>query len=275
MAKKRYVDTRFWHDSFIREHLNPLDRYLFLYFLTNDKTSICGVYELPMSMVSSETGIEKEMLLKMFRRLKGRVDYVDGWVAIKNFQKYQATSNPKIKTAIDSELSQIPSKIRDKIAYLYPMDTQSHLNLNSDSNLNLDSNLKTASPKDVVNYFFDLKGWGNKDKDFYAKKKIIYSRFLRPAKELLELCDGELEEAKSCLLKLSEWAISRDLDWGIETVFKKWYDLDLLKPKEKKPYYEGKRIFQRSAGGKWFCISRDGEIRELGILPKKELIIWK
>ena len=75
MAKQRYIDTRFWHDNFIRENLNPLDRYLFLYFLTNDKTSICGIYELPMSMMASETGLEREMLTKMLKRLKGKIDY--------------------------------------------------------------------------------------------------------------------------------------------------------------------------------------------------------
>lgn len=112
-------------------------------------------------------------------------------------------------------------------------------------------NTKTYTKlQDVINYFFELKGWANKDKQFYKKKEIIYSRFVRPAKDLLELCDNNLDDAKECIKKIADWANSRELDWGIETVFKKWYDLDLLKPKAKKPYYDNCRIFQKSEGGK-------------------------
>jgi len=112
MAKQRYIDTRFWHDNFIREKLNPFDRYPFLYFLTNDKTSICGIYELPISIISSETGIEKETIFKMLKRLDGKIYYIDGWIYIKNFAKYQNSNSPKIKIGIEIELSKIPFNIR-------------------------------------------------------------------------------------------------------------------------------------------------------------------
>lgn len=151
MAKQRYIDTRFWHDTFIREQLNPLDRYLFLYFLTNDKTNISGIYELPISIIASETGIDKELIPKMMKRFVGKIHYIDGWIFIKNFQRYQNTNNPKIKTGIEAELSKIPLKIKDKIAkldnlsipYLYPIHTQSHLNSNLNSNSNINTNTKT------------------------------------------------------------------------------------------------------------------------------------
>jgi len=112
----------------------------------------------------------------------------------------------------------------------------------------------------IVNYFFELKGWADKESSFYKKNKIIYSRFTKPAKELLELCDNDVSEAKDCLKKLADWAISRDLDWSIETVFKKWYDIDKLKPKEKKPYYKGERIFKMN--NRLYVLSVDGEKRE-------------
>ena len=127
--------------------------------------------------------------------------------------------------------------------------------------------------KQIVNYFFELKGWDNKEKDFYSKNRIVYSRFTRPAKELAELCDNNLEEAKICLKKIADWANSRNLDWSIETIFKKWYDIDLLKPKEKKPYIDGMRAFQKIEGGKWYVVSRDGETKEYGAIPKE--VIYK
>ena len=89
MSKKRYIDTKFWSDSFVRDELNPLDRYLFLYFFTNERTNICWIYELPISIISFETWIEKENLLKMMERLKPKVYYIDWRVYIKNFQKHR------------------------------------------------------------------------------------------------------------------------------------------------------------------------------------------
>lgn len=115
MSSVRGVNTRFWSDNFIREHLNPLDRYLFLYFLTNEKTNIGGVYELPMSTISSETGLEKEMLSKMLKRLSGKIDYFDGWVIIRNFTKYQNTKSDSVQKGIERVFSEIPKRIRDYI----------------------------------------------------------------------------------------------------------------------------------------------------------------
>ena len=113
MAKQRYVNTRFWSDNFISE-LNPLDRYLFLYFLTNEHTNICGIYEVPLKTISFETGLELDMLKKMLNRLKGKVFYINGWVYIKNFAKHQAV-NESIKKGIDVEKSRIPQNILSEI----------------------------------------------------------------------------------------------------------------------------------------------------------------
>lgn len=157
MAKNRYIDTRFWHDTFVRDHLNPLDRYLFLYFLTNDKTNISGVYELPISMIANETGLDNEMLLKMIQRLVGKIHYIDGWIYIVNFQRYQNYKSPKIQIGIETEMSKIPLKIKDEIVklnksgigYLYGIDTISHLNSNSNSNKNT-----KLSPSQINQDFF-------------------------------------------------------------------------------------------------------------------------
>lgn len=259
------VNTKFWSDNFIRENLNPLDRYLFLYFLTNEKTNISGIYELPISVISSETGIEKEMLTKMMKRLKDKVCYYKGWVILKNFIKYQNLNSPLIQKGVGEAIKEIPEEIKLKITelgwYIYGIDMvyipggESQLQLQSKSQLQ--SQDKEVGVKDIVNYFFTLKGWDNKDKPFYRENKISYTRHLRPAKELLGLCDGSLEEAKSCLKKLADWAISRNLDWSIETVFKKWYDLDILKPKEKKAYFDGDRVFEM--GGKKYVLKPNGE----------------
>lgn len=126
MAKTRMVNTRFWSDGFIREKLNPLDRYLYLYFLTNDKTNISGIYELPVSVISSETGIEEKTLKDMLVKFEGKVGYYDGWVILVNFLKYQNIESYTIIKGIEKSLNDAPKHILDyaySIGYTYGIDT--------------------------------------------------------------------------------------------------------------------------------------------------------
>lgn len=114
MSKKRYINTKFWSDSFIIE-LKPLERYLFLYFLTNEHTDICGIYELPLIVIERETGIDYDSLLKIINRLKGKIYLIEkNWIYIKNFSKHQA-SNPKVEEGIKRSFNEIPIKIREKV----------------------------------------------------------------------------------------------------------------------------------------------------------------
>lgn len=119
---------------------------------------------------------------------------------------------------------------------------------------------KTAI-RDIVTFYFQTKGISLEQlKKDSRKQKIIYSRFTKPAKELLEL-SGSLEKAKEAIKKVAEWANSRNLDYAIETVFKKWLELDRLKPKEivKKPFYRGLPMVWSETKKKWFVINEAGE----------------
>lgn len=137
MAKQRYINTKFWSDSWIREKLNALDRYLFLYLLTNEHTNISGIYELPLSLLAFESGIDKEELEKtMFPHLAPKVYYEKNWVIIVNFPNHQDTKNPKIMTGIQVELEKVPLEIYEKaLEHGYPIGRISHSNSNSNSNL--------------------------------------------------------------------------------------------------------------------------------------------
>ena len=113
MSKNRYVNTKFWSDNYISE-LDPLERYLFLYFLTNEHTNIAGIYELPMKTMAFETGLDKEMLEKMLLRFDGKIYYIDGWIYIKNFPKHQKI-NESIKISMEKTIKELPQNIFVKI----------------------------------------------------------------------------------------------------------------------------------------------------------------
>ena len=127
----------------------------------------------------------------------------------------------------------------------------------------------------VIAHFFKSKGIGLQElKNNAKKRKIIYSRFTKPSKQLLELA-GSMEKAKEAIDKVASWANTRKLDYSIETVFKKWLELDRLKPKEivKKPFYRGDPMIWSETKKKWFVISKYGEWLEFA--GKKEEMEWK
>ena len=104
------------------------------------------------------------------------------------------------------------------------------------------------------------------------KKRIIYSRYTRPAKELLELAGG-VRPAKRAISRVAKWAKSRDLDYALETAIKKWLELDRLEPRrpKKRAFYDGKPMVEKNK--KWYVISDDGEWLEFA--DSKDKIEWK
>jgi len=129
--------------------------------------------------------------------------------------------------------------------------------------------------QEIVNHYFYTKGLTlGRIKDDAKKKKIIYSRFTRPAKQLLELA-GSIKKAKKAISKVAEWAKSRGLDYAIETVFKKWLELDRLKPKEivKKPFYQDDPMVWSETKRKWYVVDKDGNWLEFA--AKESEIEWR
>ncbi len=127
----------------------------------------------------------------------------------------------------------------------------------------------------IINHYFYSKGLSlNKIKNDAKKRKIIYSRYTRPAKQLLELA-GSVRGGKKAIDKVAKWAKSRNLDYAIETVFKKWLELDKLKPKEiiKKPFYHNQPVIWSRSKKKWYVINADGEWKEFA--DEESKIEWR
>ena len=146
---------------------------------------------------------------------------------------------------------------------------------NKESKKKEDKKKEETTIQQIVNHYFYSKGLTiDNIKNDAKKKKIIYSRYTRPAKQLLELA-GSVKKAEQAIDTVSKWANSRNLDYSIETVFKKWLELDRLKPKEivKKPFYRGDPMAWSETKRKWYVIDKDGFWLEFA--GKKEEIEWK
>lgn len=148
MAKQRYIDTRFWIDNYVSE-LDPIEKLLFLYFLTNSFTDISGVYEIPLKQIALDTGIDKEMVIKILARFKsdGKIFYEEGWIGIKNFQKHQNTGNPKIAKGIEVGLSKAPACLIDRLSIGNEDLSYFNLNYNPNINSNINNNKKKIPSK--------------------------------------------------------------------------------------------------------------------------------
>jgi len=134
---------------------------------------------------------------------------------------------------------------------------------------------KKNSIRQVITYFFETKGVNLDELKRNARKReIVYSRFTKPAKQLIELA-GSAHDAKAAIKKVADWANSRKLDYAIETVFKKWLELDRLKPKEvvKKPFYRGDPMVWSQSRQKWYVITNGGEWLEYA--DKEDNIEWR
>lgn len=125
MPKKRMVDTKYWDDEYITT-LDPIEKLLFLYFLTCTLSSICGVYEINLRRVAFDTGIDKDMVAKVLGRFTKdrKILYLDNWIVMVNSWKYIGES-PKVKKGFQVCISEVPKEIKAKFSteFGYSIDT--------------------------------------------------------------------------------------------------------------------------------------------------------
>ena len=112
MAKNRYIRDSFWTDPYI-ENLDPSEKLLFLYYLTNPLCNVAGIYEIRDKRVAYETGFDKDMVEKIRSRFvrDGKMLVVDDWIVLTNFAKHQA-SNPNMLKGMQRIIDELPDEVK-------------------------------------------------------------------------------------------------------------------------------------------------------------------
>ena len=112
--KTRIIYTKFWYDTYI-SNLGTKEKLLFIYLVTNEKVTICGIYELPDKYILLDVGITQKELDQMKERFMsdGKFSFIDGWVRIENFELYNKFTGNLNETAKEKEMSLIPKKVID------------------------------------------------------------------------------------------------------------------------------------------------------------------
>jgi len=126
MAAFRKISVSFWSDSFVGE-LTPEQKYFYLYLMTNDKTTQCGIYETSIRKICFDTGYNSETVLKLLdffqEKNKIRFSKETNEIALLNWVKFNDSNSPKVLSCVEKELKNVKNRVL--IQYLYSMDTES------------------------------------------------------------------------------------------------------------------------------------------------------
>jgi hypothetical protein len=124
MAIFRKVHVTFWRDEFV-EGLTPEQKFFYLYLLTNDRTTQCGIYEITTKQMCYDTGYNEDTIKKLISFFIdiGKIKYSVSTkeMALKNWGKYNDSNSPKVRSCIEKELLKVKDRVL--IQYIYSMDT--------------------------------------------------------------------------------------------------------------------------------------------------------
>ena len=126
MAVFRKISVTYWADSFVGE-LTPEQKYFYLYLMTNDKTTQCGIYETSVRKICFDTGYNSETVNKLLdffqEKNKIRFSKETNEIALLNWVKFNDSNSPKVMACVEKELKHVKNRVL--IQYLYCMDTES------------------------------------------------------------------------------------------------------------------------------------------------------
>lgn len=225
MSTQRYIDTSFWDDTWVQE-LDPSEKLLYIYLLTNPLTNIAGIMELTVKRICFDTGFNSDTVNRLLRKFEDakKVFRKDNYIIIRNFPKHQQLKSDNVIKGIAAILSKLPDEI---LCYLEEIDYQfdikgtfdtlcipytypsNYLNLNSDTNSDSDSNSNLYSGDKKV----------SKPKKEPLKNREPENAYECVEKTYIELWDSLFSQKKvntpEPLISRNSWLKIRRLEKGL------------------------------------------------------------
>ncbi len=213
MATQRYISTSFWDDKWIME-LNPSEKFLYMYLLTNPLTNIAGIYKITKNRISFDSGFEistVEEIIMRFEKDRKAFHYNNEFVILPTWPKHQQFEKRiKIKTGIEAVLKELPKNVLNfaaEVGYRYPIDTIS-IPYKYDTNYidsEFDNDINREREKALEKYFSPLK---NVKVEKYVK--IITEEYYKRLNKRLNITSSPTTKEK--LLALKIYRDCKDLD---------------------------------------------------------------
>ena len=224
--KTRIIYTKFWYDNYV-SNLNCKEKLVFIYLITNEKVTICGIYELPDKYILVDLDItQKELdIIKDKFMSDGKFTFINGWIRIEKFELYNKFTGNLNETAKEKEMSLIPEKV---IGYPRGIDRVSTVldTLNNHKSVISNKKSETNNKKDKYMYhvyllkkehqnlidkfgedkteslIIDLDyGIGSKGYKYKSHYKTILNWERRNNKEKSNTNDAIIKRAKNCYAK--------------------------------------------------------------------------
>ena len=108
MGTQRYIDTSFWDDAWIQE-LDPSQKFLYLYLLTNPLTNVAGISELTIKRICFDTGFNSDTVKNILNVFE-EADKVYNWgnyIILKNAPKHQIAVKTKDENSKETKVNNI------------------------------------------------------------------------------------------------------------------------------------------------------------------------
>ena len=126
MADYRQIHTLIWDDDWFCQ-LSSDEKIVFIWFFSNRRASVSGLYKFTEFICSRETGISIENISHIIKKLSDdkRITVEDGWVWVKNLRKYNDSNSPNSRKRIETDLSMLPdNELKDLYqAHYKPLDS--------------------------------------------------------------------------------------------------------------------------------------------------------
>ena len=122
MAVYRNVQLSFWTDNKVEDDFTPEDKYFYLYLLTNPQTNICGCYEVSWFQLTSQTGYNKETVIRLLDRFENihkiiKFNKNTKEILILNWYKYNWSKSEKTLVGVENVAKHI--KCKEFKSYIY------------------------------------------------------------------------------------------------------------------------------------------------------------
>lgn len=172
MDVRRSINTSMWTDLWFDE-LEPVEKLLFIYLITNQKTNLLGIYDHTPRRISIDTRIPEKEVKEILEKFKkdGKIYFIDGWIWIVNWLKNQKWNPKMVRSAqikfgnLEVSLKQglekldsnsfnnlLKSMDRLSIEYKVPMDKYVKSKEGNNESLNNES-LKKKGEKESKSHF--------------------------------------------------------------------------------------------------------------------------
>jgi hypothetical protein len=127
MGTHRYIATSFWDDEWVQT-LDPSEKLLYLYLMTNPLTNIAGIYKITEKRMTFDSGFNKDTLHGIFAKFEkaGKAYRMGEYVILPSWPKHQ---NWQSKDDIKAGITKILYSLSDKelifiswIGYKFPIE---------------------------------------------------------------------------------------------------------------------------------------------------------